>query len=286
MTPAELLQTWLHRQLSQPTRQWIDSQCALLTGAPRDREVYLAISLVSRKLGKEDLRLDPQDLERAQEARSGWDPRGWSVDQAGRILFLLCAKTTSEKFSAWLDQLCQTADVGELVAFYRGLPLYPDPPAHRLRAAEGVRSNMKAVFEAVAHRNPYPMEQLPEGAWNQMVLKALFVGSALHPIQGLNERSNPTLMRMLCDYAHERWAATRPVSPELWRCVGRYADAAALADLQRVLDTGTPPERKAAALALADCPNPDARKLPARAGDLERDIASGRLTWNHVVQPG
>jgi hypothetical protein len=286
MTPAELLQTWLHRQLSPPTRQWIDSQCALLAGTPREREVYLAISLVSRKLGKEDLRLDPQDLELAQQARSGWDPRGWSIDQAGRVLFLLSARAPSEKFSAWLDQLCQTADVGELVAFYRGLPLYPDQPSHRLRAAEGVRSNMKAVFEAVAHRNPYPMEQLPEAAWNQMVLKALFVGSALSPIQGINERSNPTLMRMLCDYAHERWAAARPVSPELWRCVGRYADAAALADLQRVLDTGSAPERKAAALALADCPNPDARKLLARIGELERDIASGRLTWNHVVQPG
>jgi hypothetical protein len=285
MKPAELLHTWLHRQLSPPTRQWIDSQCGLLAGSPRDRELYLSISLVSRKLGKEDLRLDAGDLQQAYEARESWDPSGWSIDQAGRILFLLSAKAGSEKFRTWLDQLCQTADVGELVAFYRGLPLYPDQPSHRLRAAEGVRSNMKAVFEAVAHRNPYPREQLPEGAWNQMVLKALFVGSALNPIQGLDERGNPTLMRMLCDYAHERWAATRPVSPELWRCVGRHADTAALADLQRVLETGTTPERQAAALALSYCPHPEARKLLSRAPDLERAIASGKVTWNRVVQP-
>jgi hypothetical protein len=285
MTPADLLHTWLHRQFSAPTRQWIDSQMALLSGTPRDRELYLSISLVSRKLGKEDLRLEPADLEDARAARADWDPRDWSVDQAGRILFLLSANASSEKFSAWLDQLCQTADVGELVAFYRGLPLYPDPPLHRLRAAEGVRSNMKAVFEAVAHRNPYAREQLAEGAWNQMVLKALFVGSALHPIQGLDQRGNPTLMRMLCDYAHERWAATRPVSPELWRCVGRHADQAALADLQRVLDTGTTPERQAAALALADCPDPGARKLLSRDPALERAVASGKVTWNSVVQP-
>ena len=45
-----------------------------------------------------------------------------------------------------------------------------------------------------------------------MVLKALFVESTLHPIQGLDARANEALAHMLCDYAHERWAAGRPVS--------------------------------------------------------------------------
>jgi hypothetical protein len=144
---------------------------------------------------------------------------------------------------------------------------------------------MKAVFEAVAHRNPYPKEQLSEPAWNQMVLKALFVGSVLHPIQGLDERANPALMRMLCDYAHERWAAARPVSPELWRCVGRYADSAAIADLQRVLEAGTAPERQAAALALADSPNLAAGKVLASDRSLQRAVASGTFTWNSIGAP-
>ena len=59
---------------------------------------------------------------------------------------------------------------------------------------------------------------------------------------------------MLGDYAHERWAAGRPVSPELWRCVGPFASGALLDDLARVLDSGTPPERAAALASQAPIP--------------------------------
>jgi hypothetical protein len=144
---------------------------------------------------------------------------------------------------------------------------------------------MRAAFEAVAHRNPYPVERFPENAWNHMVLKALFVGSRLHPIQGLDERANPQLARMLCDYAHERWAAGRPVSPELWRCVGPHADEAALADLERALTTGGATERKAAALALAACPAPGAEELLRRsAPDLAAAVERGELSWDTVAR--
>jgi hypothetical protein len=281
--PCRLLQTWLARQLPEAASAWLSEQQGRIASDGRDRDLYVALGMVPRKLGKADLALSDADLAEAARARVGWDPHGWSVDQAARIV-LLMQGGTGEAFAKRFTQLCRTADVGEQVAFYRGLPLYPDPERLEAQAAEGTRTNMRAVFEAVAHRNPYPKEQFAENRWNHMVLKALFVGSTLHPIQGLDKRANPPLARMLSDYAHERWAAGRPVSPELWRCVGPHADAEALADLQRVLATGGAIERQAAALALSACPTAKAKQLLAAAPDLAAAIEGGKLSWQSLSQ--
>jgi len=284
MSPEAVLQHWLEQRLDAAAAQWLRESVASLAGGGTERDLFRCVSLVSRKLGKADLALDAAALAMAERARPGWNPASWTLDQAGRIRLLLAAAVDSDTFVRRLDQLCATADVDELVAFYRGLPLYPDPPRHRLRAAEGVRSNMKLVFEAVAHHNPYPAEQLSEDAWNQMVLKALFVGSALAPIVGLDERANAGLARMLHDYAHERWSAARPVSPELWRCVGPFASGALLADLERVLEQGAPPERAAAVLALRSADDAQARQLLERHGALRDAVAARGIDWASVHQ--
>ncbi|MCW5625194.1 MAG: EboA domain-containing protein, partial [Burkholderiales bacterium] len=261
MTPEGLLQQWIEARVDPKAAEWLRGAAETLRKGGGDRDLYRLISLVSRQLGKAPLALRDADFAAATAARPGWNPAQWTVDQAGRVFLLLIASIDPEIFSRRLDQLCATADIDELVAFYRGLPLYPDQPRHRLRAAEGIRTNMTTVFEAVAHRNPYPSEQLSEEAWNQMVLKTLFVGSTLVPVVGFEQRANPTLAGMASRYAHERWAAGRPVSPELWRCFGRFAAGDLLSDLEKVLAEGTPPERSATALALGAATDPAAQKL-------------------------
>jgi hypothetical protein len=91
-------------------------------------------------------------------------------------------------------------------------------------------------------------------------------------------------MRMLCDYAHERWAAQRPVSPELWRCVGPHADAAALEDLGRVLASGERGERQAAALALAAARNPEAERRLRAVPDLDDAVRAGTIRWIDIAR--
>ena len=284
MNPTQLLQKWLESRLPADARAWLAEAATKLRNGS-DTDLYRSVSLVTRKVGKADLALAPNEREQAGASREGWDPSDWSLDQAARIYLLLVSGTDGATFLRRLDQLCDTADIGELVAFYRGLPLYPDQPRYVLRAAEGIRTSMKAVFEAVAHRNPYPAEQLAEPAWNQMVLKSLFIGSTLHPIVGLDRRANPELARMLCDYAHERWSAGRPISPELWRCVGPYARGEMLRDLGRVLEKGTDPERTAAALALASSPDPEATGLLWAYPELCRAVNENKVSWQTLANP-
>lgn len=287
MTPQAAMQHWLADRLDAAAAQWLREAVASLAGGGSDRDLYRCISLAARKLGKAALALDAGESAQAAQARPGWNPARWTVAQAARVLLVLAATDTesdsdSDNFVRRLDQLCATADVDELLAFYCGLPLYPAASRHRARAAEGLRSNMKVVFEAVAHRNPYAAEQLPEDAWNQMVLKALFVGSTLDPIVGLDARANPRLARMLGDYAHERWAARRSISPELWRCVGPFAEGPLLDDLARVLDVGSAAERAAAVLALRSAPGAAAKELLTLHAALRDTVAARGVGWAHV----
>jgi hypothetical protein len=279
-TPASLLHQWLMRQLPPPAAGWLTQTLDELARSASGQTLQRAVAGAPRKVGKQALTLSAADLAAAETACAGWRPDCWTTDQAARVLLLLGVETSTARLADRLHGLSATADIGELVTFYRGLPLYPEPSSYLAWAVEGLRTSMRVVFEAVAHDNPYPAAQFAEAAWNQMVLKSLFIESALHPIEGLDERSNPALARMLCDYAHERWAAGRPVSYELWRCVGRHADAAACQDLARVLKTGSPRERQAAALALSEAPVPCAGPLLAAAPELVDMIANRRLDWN------
>jgi hypothetical protein len=284
-TPQELLSSWVVARSSAAAADWFLGQIERLKSSPTEKDIYLALGYATRKLGKSDLELKAEERAAAAAARPLWDPSDWSVDQAARIVFVLAGQTRDNKaFKTRLETLFNTADVWELIAFYRGLPLCPNATEHVARAREGTRSAMQPIFEAVAHRNPFPMEQFDENAWNHMVLKALFIGSKLAPILGLDERANPRLMRMLCDYAHERWAAQRPVSPELWRCVGPHADAAALEDLGRVLATGAKLERQAAALALASARNPEAERRLRGVPDLDEAVRAETIRWIDIAR--
>ena len=261
-------------------REWLaHSLDELAAGAP-DRDLFVFLGWVPRRLGKADLNPTAEERAAAAEARPGWSLDGWSLDGATRVLALLVHKS-ERRFADRFKDLRRTADLAELIAFYRGLPLYPEPEALHFEVGEGLRSNVRAVFEAIAHDNPFPREHFDEHRWNHMILKALFVGSRLMPIQGLDERANPELARILCDYAHERWAAGRPVTPELWRCVGPFAtNSEALADLGRALAEGGASGR-AAALALAASPAPEAQSLLSGRPE-SGDIETGRLDWATV----
>ncbi len=239
---------WISERTDERGAAWFRGAINEVAKASNERPLSVAIGLAPRRLGKADLALPAADAD----------------------------------FAARFDSFCTTAEINELIALCRGLPLYPNAALIEPRAREAVRSGMKPVFEAVAHRNPYPRETFAEDAWNQMVVKAFFIGSTLWPIQGLDERANPRLARMLVGLAQERWAAERPVSGELWRCVAPHADDEGVAALAHGWNAGNDRERLAIALALRGAPN--ARSLPPEeVAKFQARLESEKPEWRDLA---
>lgn len=263
---SALLRAWLADQ-AETGLVWRD-------GATADRAdglFYAAFAAAPRHVGRDELPVLPIE---------GHILAGWTRDQAARVLLLLSRRLDEPRFLQTLDRLFGAADLAELVTLYQALPLLPFPERHAARAAEGVRSNMLPVFRAVAVGNPYPTVWLEEGAWNQMVMKAVFVGCTLHGIDGLDRRANPALARMLVDYARERRAAKRDVAADLWRPVGPFAaDDRALQELRHAFESGDAGTQAAAGLALASSPHPGAREVLATRPNVAGSIEAGRLSW-------
>jgi hypothetical protein len=125
-----------------------------------------------------------------------------------------------ERFVRFVAKCWRTGDLREQQAVLRALPSLPDPERWMRIAREGCRSNIAALFEAIATDNAYPAREFAEPDLNQTVIKALFIGVPVARIVGLEARMNAELRRMATDYVSERRAAGRSV-PD---------DALALAD--------------------------------------------------------
>ncbi len=220
-----ILQTALKSSLTLDRQQWLSDQLALVVIEKSNRSVDLAFGLCPRRLGSDTVSMVPVERAKLNELMPGWNAHTLSVDALARMLVLTCFDHPLQ-LAEQVGRLLRHADLKEQTALYGGLPLYPSSDALNDHLADGLRSNMSEVFEAIAHNNPYPAWYLDTHRFNHMVLKALFIDSTLAPIVGLETRSNVELARMLLDTARERRAAGRTVSPELWTVAKPYMSPA------------------------------------------------------------
>lgn len=281
---TEHMQRWLEARLSEEHWHWLQSRLKMIGDTGTRRDLHISLGLVPRKFGKDDLNLSQAEVDALQRGSNEyWDTHQWSVDATARVLILCIAAQHNEaEFAQLFTDLCRTADLTESITYYRGIALYPHSSQLDRQIGEGLRTNIRAVFEAIAHRNAYPQEHFDQNRWNHMVLKALFIDSTLAPIQGLDERANAELARILCDYAHERWAAKRQVTPELWRCVGPFATGDMLEDLKKVTHSSSEIERRAGLLALSQCPDPVAQQVIRQFPEDAAAIDRGELDWDEL----
>jgi len=280
----KLADEWMSRKTDDRGIAWFRGAVHDVTHAATERALGVAIGLAPRRLGKADLSLNPTELAQAEALRPGLDPSDWSLDQLARVALMAASHAGDDAaFASRFDSFCATAEINELIALCRGLPVYPNAALIEPRAREAVRSGIKPVFEAVAHRNPYPRETFAEGAWNQMVVKAFFMGLTLWPIQGLDDRANPRLARMLVGLAQERWSAQRPVSAEVWRCVAPFADDEGAEALTHAWNAGNEKERLAVALALRTAPQIRTDLPGHEIANFQIRLASERMSWRDLV---
>ena len=125
--PVRLLRSWLDRQAPPSAVAWLDERAAVIRDDASSRALAMALSMAPRKVGKAALELTDEDRREAGLARAGWTPDGMSLDHAARIWLLLKAAPAPTPLASRLRAILATADVGEAIAIYRGLPLYRPP---------------------------------------------------------------------------------------------------------------------------------------------------------------
>lgn len=279
---VDFLREVIEEQWNEKEKKWITQQKEKLSTKFESRTFYITFSFASRFVRKIDVHLSPKQLAEARDISKGFQPECWNLLEFVRAYLLLMLPSEDEiSYLFQLTRLYETADVDEQVSLYKALPLYSYPEKIAERCAEGIRTNITDVFDAIALNNPYPASFLDQDAWNQMVLKAVFMKRPLYKIYGADQRANAELARMLIDFAHERWAATRTVSPELWRFVGPFLTDKDIIDVQKVI-TGETLEMQAGLLACSKSNVPELKDLLNQFSEIKTEIEANKLTWDII----
>jgi hypothetical protein len=262
---------------------WLEAQAEKVQANDKPTLLFISFSQCSRHFSKDTLILSEADAQEASKIVHNWRPGNWDLLTVARAFLILhLPHTDPTKWLKTLDQLFETGDMNELEALYKTLPLYPHQERLAARASEGLRSNMTVVFDAVALNNPYPAAHLNETAWNQLVLKAIFLQRPLYQIIGLDERANPRLAETLLDAARERWAAQRSVMPELWRMVGPFIDEHNVDLVKKLLNQKNPLEVQAGVLACMSSKYPEAQSLIHDHATIKEEIDRGNISWESI----
>lgn len=205
-------------QLAEPQREWFDQAIKKIQAEPETQDSQLLLSATaSRQLGNEALQQTDNN---------------WQIDQAARVLLLrayLDAAMPQYPSDAYHDVIWQAYRIGdenEKAAYMKGLSLL-DPQGTLLDIALHTgRTNNISLFSAIALQNPYPAQHYDDRAFEQLVLKALFLGLDISHIDGLQQRLHRELSDKCMDLVRERLAADRSPPLSIWLAIDiRHLDA-------------------------------------------------------------
>lgn len=166
--------------------------------------VRSAFPAVGRKVGRDPL----------GGASAGGALFVWTLDDAARALLL---DALGERVEDEIEALYRHGDSAEQRAVLRWIGRRGDGPAPapaRHIVEDALRTNDPRLVAAAL--GPWAVRHLDAHGFRQAVLKCVFMGIPLAGIEGLGERADPELARMLAAYVEERVAAGRAVPDDVW----------------------------------------------------------------------
>ena len=277
---SEQLLGILEHNVLEGEREWLLLKLKQIIGEKSTRDLYMTYSLIPSKITLTtslSLQLADADLKaylKLQEA---------NIQQISRIYLLVrVLEENSEFFTPKVANIIQVADTGELETFLKFLVLLPNPEEYKNQAVEALRTNIATVFNAITMHNPYPALYFNDQQWNQMYLKAAFMQQDLRGILSVDERANKDLARIISDYAHERWAASRDIDPYFWRPAAAFLEDGLLPDMERLFKSDNVLERKVASLCCVASESKQAKSLLLKHPEFVSQIESGELSWENL----
>ena len=199
---------------------WIEAKREIVSNLDTSHKFKVFFSLATRFISTEIPTWNEEELNTLEDIYPGFGNSAWSRQDLARVLLMLALDTSVNQNI--LISFFEIAEMKEQIALYKGLYLLENASQFSPQVAEGIRTNMVNVFDAIASGNPFPKTYLEDDAWNQLILKSFFMDRKLYSIQFLDEGKNENLANMLQDYVKERWSAGRQVSPEIWRMINGY----------------------------------------------------------------
>ncbi len=270
----------LHLHLDNDPLEWMEGKIDGIIKDKSSKDLYLTYSLMASKINPISLDKMPSG---ENEVIQYLKTHNANLLQIGRVYLLIRVLEADENFFfTKVENIIQVSDTGELETFLKFLVLMPNSGKYRNVAVEALRTNIATIFDAISLNNPYPSMFFNDQQWNQMYLKAAFMERDLSMIMDIDARANKDLVRIISDYAHERWAASRKVDPYFWRPVGRFLNDSLIDDMNRLFLSEDEKENMAAALACSISENPKAKALLEKYPQIKNKLDQGLVSWSKI----
>src|SRR5690606_24930590 len=277
---SEALKKLIDTNYTNEVVEWLENKIFEIVDNKSVKILYLTYSLIGSKVSSDsDVSYNSTDSDVSRYLKN----HNANQLQLGRIYLLVkVLESDNVFFTPKISNIIQVADTVELETFLKYLILLPNPADYKNTAVDALRTNITPVFDAISLNNPYPSLYFDDAQWKQMYLKAAFMQRDLNLIMDVDKKANKELSRIISDFAHERWAASRDVNPLFWRPVGKFIDDVLLADMKKLFESVNENESMAAALCCGASENEAAKNLLDKYPKLKQKIDQQEISWETI----